>query len=446
MSAVVSSFVKVLNNGQPNFGLAVDSVGLSAKVLAQITGSLSIDDLDIKTDDSELIILEVTSIGSITNIIPILTFGSINTMPSPAAIKFIGGFYYIMITFIGSVTLNNGDVYISPLQLECPQGNTSPISTSLLIKTDPEGEIQWTTEITGIIGSRLRLTVNSLGEIYTISSYLMTVEIVSSTEKVSSIQSIGGTSSMLLLKFDSFGELCWSLIGTSGISFGNDLSLIEDSRISVIGTFEGTFVLGKETIMETQASSAVFVAIVSSEGQVESVIGITSLVSGSGFKLTGTGISGSSSSLVITGEIVGSFFFSPFSITASNTNNIFIAKWNIANQEFDWVRIFVLNEPIPSFPTIDTDSRGKIYGSVYSRQNITVFDENGNVVIIISGQSEPVLIVYSISTEGNFIRGTFFEPVILSENEPLAVSSPTYVTGSFQTNDSSEAFIAGVNL
>lgn len=472
MTTTIPSFFRVLNNGNPNFGLAADTSGQNAKVLIQITGNLSIDTLDIVTDDTELMIIEINSVGRILKTTPVLTFGSVQTMPSPAAIKVFQGFYYVLMTFIGSVTLNNGDVFTSPLQNPSdptPQNchknggimlsTPTPLSSSLLIKLNSDGQIQWTTEITGIMGNRVRLSVATDQNIYLALSYMLTTEVVSASGKISTIESTTGRAAALLLKFDSEGELCWSLAGTSGISFANDLSLISSQLIAVIGTFSGTLNLDDEMVSETQAASGVFVAIVTSEGRLAVVTGennvdrpqlyaITGLVSGTNFRLTGMGISASSSSLVLTGEISGSFFFAPFSITARTRQNTYIAKWNLTNQIFDWVRVFNLDE-IPdqmSFPTITMDSRGVIYGSVFSRQNVTVFDQEGNIIIIITGQSEPILVVYSINSNGNFRSGSFFEPAVLTENEPLAVNSLVYTTGSLQTAGTTEAFIAGLNL
>ncbi|MEO5584137.1 MAG: SBBP repeat-containing protein [Flavobacteriales bacterium] len=181
-----------------------------------------------------------------------------------------------------------------------------------------------------------------------------------------------GLSDILLLKYDPQGNLLWSMrAGGAGDDQANKLTACPNGDVAVVGAFQGSFVLGGNTIVSSGLYN-VFLSRIAANGTAlwsASAGSTNASVADQAFDIT----CAANGDLVFCGEIAGTALFDGLSVVPNGGRDIVIARYD-GSGAVQWVHHAGGPQTDHAYGVaVDADGNSYLTGQADSGAN-TVFD------------------------------------------------------------------------
>ncbi len=188
-----------------------------------------------------------------------------------------------------------------------------------ILKMNTSGEVLWA-ELFGEEGTNFSsmgfgITIDTIGNVYVTGNFRGEMTVGADT-----ITPIGNYNNMFLLKTDSFGEGLWAK-GFGDDIIGKDVSTDDLGNVYTTGYFYGTVDFDDITLTSNGLSD-IFVLKMDNSGVVQWADQFGSATSQSGYHIA----LGLGENIYISGLFSGMVDFGSTTLTATGTNNIFLAK------------------------------------------------------------------------------------------------------------------------
>ena len=433
-------FTTIYSNKKTNFGITpVISKGGDNYVVAQINGPILLDEIHVGSETTDLLIIHFDQDGKTISVIPVLSYFGQRDLPNIASLSFDkDDHFYLATSFEGKVILTNG------------QSFQSSTTTTLLIRLDNNGNIVFVVQINGLASDLLRIVTDDSGNTYVISTFVSTMTVLSSNaDEIVEVDTNEAT--FVLFKFDSSGIQQWMLTG-SGSSSGNDIALMPNHNLAIIGNFDKRLEIGTLILEDSASLSSTFVAIIdSTNGNILDTKLFREITHVEMSYVTGSGITVDSNNIIyITGEVFGIFQIGELVIDVTDPHVYIIGLDCMLSKVVTTNLITIqLNQGLKTFPSISVSPDKKIYGTFFNQDRAILLSNNktdDNIIVI--GQNTGVdLIVYCL-VPGESFNWIFPIPnVVETRSKLLTVCQSLYVTGGQVINDDVTVFfLIGFNI
>ncbi len=422
-------------NNKFSYGInpAVKSNTFNSFFIGQYTGpELELNGITLTTDTSSVFFSEVNPMGEIITAFNLWSYNGIREDYQFGQLKFTNiGELIILTTFVGSITFNNG------ISISDQNGSV------MIGKFFANGNPIWIRQITAKSINDIYFELDTDDDIYICGTFSGTLEI---SDPESPLITSNLESNMFIGKISNDGITQWLKTATgTGYNTGEGVSYsISDNSIVAIGTYNDTFILNGDTIVNLDNICNMWVAKFNLDGDVINLttpihpqsppnidISLIDFIDG------GQIVSDFNGFNYIVGEIFGQYILGDTTIDV-DIPTVFITKLN-SDLKFIWIELLQVDIPTnnsyqPKLTLVD--DKNTIYLANYGIGDVSYIQTNdNNISFTREGSGSLDQIISTISTSGEWLGSTKicgtvenFSIDIVSNNENV------FVIGSHNVN------------
>ena len=403
--------------------------------LGQYTGpELNLGTITLFSPTSSVFFSQVNTDGEIVLAHNLWTYDGIREDYQFGQLSIDGeGNLIVLTTFVGTLNFNNGQT------ISEDDGNT------MIGKFFQTGQPVWIRQLTAKSIEDIYFTLDSNNNIYIVGTFTGTLSV---SDPDSPLITSNLESNMFIGRINSNGSTQWLItaIGT-GYNTGEGITFYENNIVA-IGTFNETFILDGETLVNNDAFSNMWVAKLNLNGD---LLNLTSPIHPNNNQETdlidGGQIISHRGNLYIAGELLGNFIFSDIDIDVE-LKSVFVAE---LNTDLDFLWISLLQVDIPTDNSLEpklTAAENRIILSNFGIGTVHYLNDNGQIDFRRKGSGSLDQIISELSLQGNWLDSLSICGTVENFSIPLiANNNNVFLIGTHAVNNErTDAFLVNILL
>lgn len=405
-------------------------------ILGQYTGpTLNLGSITLTTTTSAVFFARVDSDGEITLAHNLWSYDGIREDYQFGQLQIDSqGNLIVLTTFVGTLTFGDGQT------ISEDDGQT------MIGKFMQNAEPVWIRQITARSIEDNYFDLDSNNNIYIVGTFTGTLSI---SDPDSPTITSNLESNMFVGRLSSTGSTQWLLTATgSGYNTGEGITVHEDDTVVAIGTFNETFVIDNEVLVNNDASSNMWIAKFNLDGD---ILLLTSPVHPNNNQdddfIDGGQIISHRGHLYIAGEMLGHFIFSDIDIDVE-TRTVFVTQLN-SDLDFLWISLLQVDIPTDnSYQPKLTSTNTRIFLSNFGIGQVNYLDDDGNLDFRQRGSGSLDQIISELSTDGEWLSSLSICGTVENFSIPLVTNNENlFVIGTHViNNERTDAFVIDINL
>ncbi len=408
--------------------------------LAQYTGpELNLGNITLMTTTSAIFFARVDSDGEITLAHNLWSYDGVREDYQFAQLQIDSqGSLIVITTFVGTLTFSDGQT------ISEDDGNT------MIAKFLQNAEPVWIRQITARSIEDTYFVLDANNNIYVVGTFTGTLSI---SDPDSPLITSNLESNMFVGKISSTGSTQWLLTATgSGYNTGEGITVHDDNTVVAIGTFNDTFVIDDEVLVNNDADSNMWVAKFNLDGD---ILILTSPVHPNNNQeldfVDGGQIISHRGNLYIAGEMLGNFIFSDIDIDVE-MRTVFVSQLN-SDLDFLWISLLQVDIPTdnsfhPKLTATGDSAHNRIFLSNFGIGVVHYLNDEGDLEFRRRGSGSLDQIISELSVDGEWLASLSICGTVENFSIPLVANQENvFVIGTHViNNERTDAFLIDINV